>query len=530
MSTEHESLRKLIQQSLSADSLAPSAELRQEIERGVGFQPASDTESTAVAPAGKMPAPQAKPPRSRRWQIALIVTAALVVLAFMMLPERWRPWSESEPVALHEKQSSNDVSAPASEGRAESIEVNDPDAAFAADMNAEPRNDLPALETKDIHSEFAFDPSTSPKGDQPHYMREGYASGYPASEGAGYPSGKSAGGAGSRNRSKAGPNAEGGSARMSALPDAEPETQYEEEALQAYNVEVPEHLAGPPGKIPAADRSGSAYGMSAKVSTGPATKKSAKGSGKLGRPRTGEGEGQGAGGTNLDFAFSQDTFESGASQFGGFDVEDKRKELEAMRNALGKEQAARRATLATLQAKLALRTDEKELRELTEEVERLRRDIRLTQQVRDEQFSLAFGNEIDRGSNPGTEQYDAIYDNPFLPVGDAPLSTFSIDVDTASYSNVRRFLTQRHVAADGCGADRGAGQLLPLRLSRSPTGEDPFSVNIEVAGCPWKPEHRLVRVGPQGEGDSPRQAARQQPGVPDRRLRLDEPARTSCRW
>jgi len=100
------------------------------------------------------------------------------------------------------------------------------------------------------------------------------------------------------------------------------------------------------------------------------------------------------------------------------------------------------------------------------------------------------------------DQYARIHDNPFLPVSaantDHRLSTFSIDVDTASYANVRQFLTQ-------------SGMLPPpdaVRIEElvnyfdydytPPTGDVPFAANVEVAGCPWAPEHRLVRVGIKG--------------------------------
>ena len=64
---------------------------------------------------------------------------------------------------------------------------------------------------------------------------------------------------------------------------------------------------------------------------------------------------------------------------------------------------------------------------------------------------------------PNAEAYDRIVDNPFLRVGQEPLSTFSIDVDTASYANVRRFLNQNMLPPAGRGPDRGVAQLLPLR-------------------------------------------------------------------
>ncbi|MFN6461724.1 MAG: von Willebrand factor type A domain-containing protein [Nostoc sp. DedVER02] len=97
-----------------------------------------------------------------------------------------------------------------------------------------------------------------------------------------------------------------------------------------------------------------------------------------------------------------------------------------------------------------------------------------------------------------TENYNRIEDNPFHRVGNDPLSTFSIDVDTASYSNVRRFITQ--------------GELPPKDAVRieelinyftynypQPKGQRPFSVTTEVAAAPWNPQHKLVQVGLQGK-------------------------------
>jgi secreted protein with Ig-like and vWFA domain len=98
------------------------------------------------------------------------------------------------------------------------------------------------------------------------------------------------------------------------------------------------------------------------------------------------------------------------------------------------------------------------------------------------------------------EQYAKIVENSFLNprVEQHALSTFSIDVDTASYANVRRFLNN--------------GQLPPpdaVRLEElvnyfkykypQPKGDDPFSVNMEMADCPWQPGHKLLRVGLQGK-------------------------------
>ena len=97
----------------------------------------------------------------------------------------------------------------------------------------------------------------------------------------------------------------------------------------------------------------------------------------------------------------------------------------------------------------------------------------------------------------GGETYEGVAENDFVEVARAPLSTFSVDVDTASYSNTRRFLKQ--------------GQLPPADAVRveelinyfsydypQPTGGAPFSVTAEAADCPWNPRHKLVRVGLQG--------------------------------
>ncbi|MBA4015889.1 MAG: hypothetical protein C0483_01740 [Pirellula sp.] len=101
----------------------------------------------------------------------------------------------------------------------------------------------------------------------------------------------------------------------------------------------------------------------------------------------------------------------------------------------------------------------------------------------------------DRAMN--TEAYDSVPENPFYRTTDAPLSTFSIDVDTASYSNVRRMLTSGQLPTPSA-----------VRLEEfvnyftydypQPTDNDPFSVTTEAARCPWNGDHVLVRVGLKG--------------------------------
>jgi Ca-activated chloride channel family protein len=105
-----------------------------------------------------------------------------------------------------------------------------------------------------------------------------------------------------------------------------------------------------------------------------------------------------------------------------------------------------------------------------------------------------------RPISPGdfnTENYAAIDENPFLAVRGNALSTFSIDVDRASYSNVRRFLRL------GQRPPRDAVRIEELVNYfhydyTEPRGEHPFSVTAEVGPCPWNSNHRLMRVGLQG--------------------------------
>lgn len=96
-----------------------------------------------------------------------------------------------------------------------------------------------------------------------------------------------------------------------------------------------------------------------------------------------------------------------------------------------------------------------------------------------------------------TEEYGHFVENEFLSAALNPLSTFSIDVDRASYGNVRRFIR--------------SGQRPPIDAVRieemvnyfpyaypEPTGEHPFSITTEVASAPWSPRHLLMRVGLKG--------------------------------
>jgi Ca-activated chloride channel homolog len=112
--------------------------------------------------------------------------------------------------------------------------------------------------------------------------------------------------------------------------------------------------------------------------------------------------------------------------------------------------------------------------------------------------NVGFGSDAKAPADqPNAEEFALIVDNPFLRVGDNPLSTFSIDVDTASYSNVRRFLNQNTRPPKDAVRIEELINYFHYDYPQ-PTGDDPFSINIELARCPWNPDHRLARIGLKG--------------------------------
>jgi len=96
------------------------------------------------------------------------------------------------------------------------------------------------------------------------------------------------------------------------------------------------------------------------------------------------------------------------------------------------------------------------------------------------------------------EGYDKITENQFLKVNDNPLSTFSIDVDAASYSNVRRFLNQGQLPPAGAVRIEEMVNYFKYEYPQ-PTNNDPFSINTEIADAPWNKDHKLVLIGLQGK-------------------------------
>lgn len=99
------------------------------------------------------------------------------------------------------------------------------------------------------------------------------------------------------------------------------------------------------------------------------------------------------------------------------------------------------------------------------------------------------GHRVDR------EVYAAISEHGYLAVGEHPLATFAIDVDGASWSNVRRFLEDGRLPPPD--AVRVEECVNWFRYASPPPAADalhPIAVHTDVAPCPWQPDHRLLRV------------------------------------
>ncbi|OLC34105.1 MAG: hypothetical protein AUH28_09745 [Acidobacteria bacterium 13_1_40CM_56_16] len=90
--------------------------------------------------------------------------------------------------------------------------------------------------------------------------------------------------------------------------------------------------------------------------------------------------------------------------------------------------------------------------------------------------------------------YDPITDNPFVAVSQQPLATFSSNVDTASYANVRRFLTRNQWPPKDAVRIEELINYFSYEYPQA-SGPNPVTPNMEVAAAPWNPQHRLVRVG-----------------------------------
>ncbi|MBY8948174.1 VWA domain-containing protein [Pseudomonas sp. SH10-3B] len=100
---------------------------------------------------------------------------------------------------------------------------------------------------------------------------------------------------------------------------------------------------------------------------------------------------------------------------------------------------------------------------------------------------------MDYRSEP-REQYANLPDNPVHRVAEKPVSTFSVDVDTGSYANVRRFLNQGSLPPEGAVRLEEMVNYFPYHYAL-PTDGSPFGVTTEVAATPWNPRTKLLRIG-----------------------------------
>jgi Ca-activated chloride channel family protein len=92
------------------------------------------------------------------------------------------------------------------------------------------------------------------------------------------------------------------------------------------------------------------------------------------------------------------------------------------------------------------------------------------------------------------EQYQKLADNPIHSVVETPVSTFSADVDTGAYANVRRLLNQGRLPPEGAVRLEELVNYFPYDYAL-PSDGSPFGVTTELAASPWNPHTRLLRIG-----------------------------------
>ena len=101
---------------------------------------------------------------------------------------------------------------------------------------------------------------------------------------------------------------------------------------------------------------------------------------------------------------------------------------------------------------------------------------------------------------PNTEKYLAYKDNPVNRVSEQPVSTFSIDVDTASYSNIRRLLMQGNLPPKDAVKTEELINYFDYDYPIVKNPELPFSITIEIASTPWNKNSKLLHIGIKGNG------------------------------
>ena len=118
--------------------------------------------------------------------------------------------------------------------------------------------------------------------------------------------------------------------------------------------------------------------------------------------------------------------------------------------------------------------------------------------VEDDAFPANGANRFTYEEYYNTEEYNEIIENGYKSVAANPLSTFSVDVDTASYANVRRMIEYgEYINPDAVRIEEFINYF-DYDYSE-PTTSDPFSVNVEMSDCPWNEEAKLMLVGLKAE-------------------------------
>jgi len=113
-------------------------------------------------------------------------------------------------------------------------------------------------------------------------------------------------------------------------------------------------------------------------------------------------------------------------------------------------------------------------------------------------YNNSMGESYDTTAGVG-DNYNEIVENPFVNVTDEPVSTFSIDADGASYSNMRRFLQQedRLPVKDAVRTEELINYFdLDYEFNQT---QHPIDLNGEVSECPWTEGNKLIRIGIKGE-------------------------------
>jgi len=175
------------------------------------------------------------------------------------------------------------------------------------------------------------------------------------------------------------------------------------------------------------------------------------------------------------------------------------REVTVVAEALGYARTTRTVTLSsgTTTLHFALAPEGQELEEAVPSDPRVKQELTRTRLDAAQGFMAPAAALMTRGGYPpqfNTESYALIQENRFLSVAANPLSTFSVDVDRASYANVRRFIS------DGMRPPVDAVRIEELinyfpYEDPEPRGEHPLAIRAEVAPAPWQPLHHLVRIG-----------------------------------